>query len=259
MYSVGQLSKETGITIRTLHYYDELGLLKPSFTTEAGYRYYAEADVMRLHEIVALKKMGFTLSKIKNMVADNSESERKERWKSSVTMELRAIRSELQRLGDLEKILIVSLQSMDIKGELTAEDLFLFIRSIQNDSRKEQESFRLKYFTEDELLIIDNLPQLGENNLRTDTWVRLLGDIRANRHEPPHSQVSQQLAKRVIDVSREFFQGNDELIEKYWNLVRPDDSHTEKIYGVDTDTMDYINRIVIWYEEHKEDRGETTE
>jgi DNA-binding transcriptional MerR regulator len=61
MYRIGQLSKETNITIRTLRYYDELGLLKPSEITAAGYRYYSKADVMKLQHITALKQLGFTL------------------------------------------------------------------------------------------------------------------------------------------------------------------------------------------------------
>ncbi|QJW83354.1 MerR family transcriptional regulator [Ramlibacter terrae] len=52
---VGELARSTGLTVRTLHHYDEIGLLKPSGRSESGYRLYAEADVARLHAIRALR------------------------------------------------------------------------------------------------------------------------------------------------------------------------------------------------------------
>jgi hypothetical protein len=49
---VGDLAKQTGVSVRTLHYYDEIGLLSPSHRTEAGYRLYDEQDIIRLQQIV---------------------------------------------------------------------------------------------------------------------------------------------------------------------------------------------------------------
>ncbi|GGD94100.1 MerR family transcriptional regulator [Paenibacillus nasutitermitis] len=247
MYSIGRLSKETGITVRTLHYYDELGLLEPSYLSEAGYRYYEERDVMRLHEIVALKKLGFTLAKIKGMVTGGPDTERKDRWKSSLTMELAAVRSELQRLSDLEKLIHITLQSIEIKPDIMADDLFLFIRSIQSDNIEPREKFRSLYFTEEERPIIEELPELGNDDPRTLTWVSLLGEIRSNLHEPPDSPVSRKLAQRIIGLTDEFFGGNEELVEKYWGLVRPDEGMPEKVFGMDKETMDYMDRIIDWY------------
>jgi DNA-binding transcriptional MerR regulator len=56
MYTVGQISKAAQISVRTLHYYDELGLLKATKVSDAGYRMYSKDDLMKLHQIVALKK-----------------------------------------------------------------------------------------------------------------------------------------------------------------------------------------------------------
>lgn len=51
---VGDLAKQTGVSVRTLHYYNEIGLLSPSGRTESGYRLYATPDIMRLQQIVSL-------------------------------------------------------------------------------------------------------------------------------------------------------------------------------------------------------------
>jgi DNA-binding transcriptional MerR regulator len=51
LLKVGDLARRTGLTVRTLHHYDEVGLLKPSGRSDAGYRLYSQADVQRLHGI----------------------------------------------------------------------------------------------------------------------------------------------------------------------------------------------------------------
>jgi DNA-binding transcriptional MerR regulator len=63
-YTVGELAKLSGLTVRALHHYEQLGLLAPSGRTGAGYRQYAEADVAVLHRILAWQQMGLPLKEI---------------------------------------------------------------------------------------------------------------------------------------------------------------------------------------------------
>ena len=63
---VGELAKRTGLTVRTLHHYDEIGLLKPSLHTEAGYRLYTAADVARLQQVLSLRQLGFALEEVRD-------------------------------------------------------------------------------------------------------------------------------------------------------------------------------------------------
>lgn len=65
MYTVGQLSKLTGVSVRTLHYYEKQGLLQPDRNTGNQYRSYSEDDILRLQKIAVLKQMHFKLSEIK--------------------------------------------------------------------------------------------------------------------------------------------------------------------------------------------------
>lgn len=62
MYSIGQVSKMTKLSIRTLRYYDEIGLLHPSAHTEGNHRLYTEKDVVILRKIQFLKKLGTVLA-----------------------------------------------------------------------------------------------------------------------------------------------------------------------------------------------------
>src|SRR5713101_1813988 len=63
---VGELARRTGLTIRTLHHYDEIGLLRPSLHTEVGHRLYTAGDVARLQQVVSLRQLGFSLEEVRD-------------------------------------------------------------------------------------------------------------------------------------------------------------------------------------------------
>ncbi len=67
-YTVKQLSDLAGVSIRTLHYYDELGLLKPETVGANGYRYYGETSLYKLQQILFYRELGFELARIKDIV-----------------------------------------------------------------------------------------------------------------------------------------------------------------------------------------------
>src|SRR5215211_2689605 len=67
---IGELAKATGLTVRTLHYYDEIGLLVASVRTDAGHRMYADADVERLYRICLLRRLGLPLGEIARALDD---------------------------------------------------------------------------------------------------------------------------------------------------------------------------------------------
>jgi DNA-binding transcriptional MerR regulator len=64
-WKIGDLAKRTRLSVRTLHYYEEVGLLRPSARTEAGHRLYTEDDVVRLQRILSLRQLGFALEDIR--------------------------------------------------------------------------------------------------------------------------------------------------------------------------------------------------
>lgn len=63
-YSVSQLSDLSGVSVRTLHHYDEIGLLKPSGRSEAGYRHYGQAELLRLQQVLFYRELNFSLREI---------------------------------------------------------------------------------------------------------------------------------------------------------------------------------------------------
>jgi DNA-binding transcriptional MerR regulator len=72
--TVGSVARLAGVTVRTLHHYDEVGLLAPSGRSEAGYRRYADADLDRLQSILFYRELGFGLDEIKTVMTDGGDA-----------------------------------------------------------------------------------------------------------------------------------------------------------------------------------------
>jgi DNA-binding transcriptional MerR regulator len=68
--TVGAVARMSGVTVRTLHHYDEIGLLRPSGRSDNGYRRYADADLERLQRILFYRELGFGLDDIRNLITD---------------------------------------------------------------------------------------------------------------------------------------------------------------------------------------------
>jgi MerR family transcriptional regulator, thiopeptide resistance regulator len=74
-YTVGELADVAGVSVRTLHHYDEVGLLSPSDRSRAGYRRYAEKDLARLQRILGYRALGFDLTSIRTILDDRKLTE----------------------------------------------------------------------------------------------------------------------------------------------------------------------------------------
>lgn len=68
-WTIGEAAARAGVSVRTLHHYDAIGLLAPSEVTQAGYRLYDEAAMAKLEQILFFKELGFPLEQIRDIMA----------------------------------------------------------------------------------------------------------------------------------------------------------------------------------------------
>ena len=109
MHTVHQVSQITGVSVRTLHHYDELGLLRPAQVTEAGYRLYDEAALQRLHSILMYRELGFSLKEIKAILDDPGYDP-----KEALTRQIALLESQRRRLDGI----IAFARDMQKQGEI---------------------------------------------------------------------------------------------------------------------------------------------
>jgi DNA-binding transcriptional MerR regulator len=115
--TVGELTKLTGVTVRTLHHYDELGLVSPSQRTRAGYRLYSDSDVLRLHQVLLFRELGLPLEEIACALDDVESQEELLREHRGVLLVRRARLDEMltaldARLSAFEKGSTMSTEEM---------------------------------------------------------------------------------------------------------------------------------------------------
>ena len=75
-FKIGELARATGLTVRTLHHCDGIGLLRASDRTDAGYRLYTPCDVGRLYQVAELRKLGFSLAAVGGLLQEGADPRR---------------------------------------------------------------------------------------------------------------------------------------------------------------------------------------
>lgn len=111
-YKTGQFAKLANVSERTIRYYDKIGLLKPSFVMENGYRQYSDLDLLKLQKILSLKHLGFSIEEIFPMVMDNTN------FKESFELQIDLIEDKISHLQSLKDALKRASQTPDLSWNM---------------------------------------------------------------------------------------------------------------------------------------------
>jgi DNA-binding transcriptional MerR regulator/mannose-6-phosphate isomerase-like protein (cupin superfamily) len=118
-YTVKQVAAISGVSVRTLHFYDETGLLKPAHQGTNGYRYYQEPQLLRLQQILFYRELGFELKQIKN-VLDRPEFENV----SALQAHREVLEENLSRTRALLETIDSTLKHLKGDVEMRSEEMF---------------------------------------------------------------------------------------------------------------------------------------
>ena len=133
MYTVKQLSKLAGISIRSLHYYDEIGLLKPSSLGANGYRHYEEEALLNLQQILFYRELDLSLDEIRAII-DRSDFDVLTALKSHKE----ALQGRVERLKRLIRTVDKTIDHLKGNENMNAKGLF------EGFSEEEQEKYALE-------------------------------------------------------------------------------------------------------------------
>jgi DNA-binding transcriptional MerR regulator len=217
-YQPHEFAKRAGVTIRALHHYDRLGLLKPSGRTAAGYRLYTDRDLVRLEQIVALKFIGFPLSQIRELL------NRKDLDVLSALREQRQIIAHKREHLDRAIRAIERAEQVLASGEPSDWEPFRkIIEVIQMQTRKD---WIKKYYTEEQL---ENLRRRWSPEVQAESergWNELARDVEAAiaRGETPESETGHKLADRRQKLF-DLFTGGDPGIEASLQKLYADEAN----------------------------------
>jgi MerR family copper efflux transcriptional regulator len=133
LLQVGDLARETGKTVRALHLYEELGLLKPAARSKGRFRLYSREALVRIRWIGKLQEMGFSLPDIQQIVRDweegGSAANAMRKMRDVYTKKLEETRAHLERLQSLEREIVSSIQYLDTCDVCDPERLLGFCKA----------------------------------------------------------------------------------------------------------------------------------
>jgi DNA-binding transcriptional MerR regulator len=207
---VGELASRTGLTVRTLHHYDEIGLLKPSQHTGAGYRLYTGRDIIRLQQVVSLRQLGLSLEEVRACLDRPDFSPL-----AVIDHHLAHLREQIESQRKLCGRLEAVAARLRAAGEVSADEL---LKTIEEMTSME------KYFTAEQLeRIRTRRDEIGGEQLRQkqQQWAELIALVRAEmeRGTDPGDAKVQDLARRWRDLV-DFTTGGDpemaQSIKRHW-------------------------------------------
>jgi len=210
-YRVGEVARQTGITVRTLHHWDQIGLLSPEQRTDAGHRIYRRRDLERLQKIISLRTMGLGLEKITGVLERDSPglAQVLAAHRDQVHSQVKA----LERLADrLDRVLA----HLSRNGEVTDEQLM----RIMEGTRMIEKHFSTEQLNQ----LAQRRRELGENAIRSAEreWPELISKL---QHEmeigtDPAAPLVQAIAKRWGELVQGFSGGDKGIEESLGNMYR---------------------------------------
>jgi DNA-binding transcriptional MerR regulator len=204
LYRTGEFALKSGVTVRTLRYYDSEGLLKPFCYSQSGHRFYNEMDFYRLEQIQTLKFIGLSLRDIKEIIKNGRGDIQR-----SLKAQKEAIREKINHLEIVVKAIDRADESINIENRLDWQRFAGIIRAIHMEKKydwfekfhtKEQlDSLAQRKFTEEDQIAVSK------------AWADLYEDVRKNMDKDHKSPEVQELAGRWLNLVNQFTGGDPGL------------------------------------------------
>lgn len=255
-FSIGELSKRMGTTVRTLQYYDKENLLKPSALSEGGRRLYSKKDLLLLHQIQSLKYLGFSLEEIKKkMIPLNTTKE--------VLAVLRNQRDMIhQQINDLSKARAAIDILMEESEKMDCVDFQKYADIIQLIRMNNEGYWVVKLFDDDLMTHIKRKymehPQEGVRLY--EEWKHIC-EVTSEYEELgilPESEEGQAMAKRWWDMVLEFTGGDMSLLPKLFEFSNNKSQWDETMKQMQEKAEKFIEKALeIYFKNNSLDLDET--
>ena len=229
---IGELARRTGLTVRALRHYEDIGLLVPSHRSGGGYRLYDGKDVARLYRIQALRRLDLSLADIQRLL-DDAPGE----LSDVVAQQVTQLDREIRQATALRAHLLTMQRQLQASEEPGLDDWLLALESMVAGA---------KYFSDDELRTLD-----ARHGDATDAKTRGRAALAASLRElvaagaSPESPQAQALAQRWIDMLLEEAGGDEGLLIKLYTMHWNEPS-LRALTGVDRAGIQYISHAMAY-------------
>lgn len=232
-WKVGELARATGLTVRTLHHWDDLGLVTPSRDDFSGHRYYTGADVERVYQVLALRRLGVPLATIGEVLAHSAP------LGPVLSRHLDAVETQLTELTRLRASLRATLAAAE---ERTSADLLTLIRKvIVVDKTVEQ------YFTPDQLAELAQRQESEADQIAqvTAAWPDLIARVQTavENGVDPTTDEGRALGREWQDLLAQFHQGDEQLRASLFAMQAENAEQIQREHGGPSpEQLEFIGR-----------------
>lgn len=206
--TVGEVAKKMNITVRTLQYYDRVGLLSPSAQSQGGRRLYTDKDLVELHQILSLKALGFSLDDIKthliSLETPQEVADALAKQESEIGAKIEALTESVRELEMLRKE-VLQMQSVDFKK----------YADIVVNLQMKNENYRLIKYLDEKTLEHCRVRFDKDSGLKImNTYKSICAEIEQfiNEKVPSDSAKVKETAKKFWDMITEFTGGDMSLL-----------------------------------------------
>ncbi|MGE7693980.1 MerR family transcriptional regulator [Lysinibacillus sp. NPDC094177] len=241
MFHINEFKKLSGVSVRTLRYYDKIGLLKPVSKTEGGHRLYSNNELKKLQQIQFLKTIGFQLSEIKMML----ESEEWD-WSNSLMKQISYVISEKDRLSKIEISLRELINGIAIDGE---EFRIKKIMDLYNNKdSKEVLKYNRNELNFKNTEVLEKLPKMASSDPDSLEWIALVGQLKKYMHLSYSNTRIQNIIKRMDVKKSEDFNEEDAFLDKLWEIrMSPEKSKKYNLYPIDQEVLSFMEKAYLHY------------
>ncbi len=246
-YTVKKLAKISGVSVRTLHWYDEIGLLRPAYHGANGYRYYEEKQMLILQQILFFRELGFNLNGIQKLLSQNDFDNIK-----ALSGHKRILEEDIARKNNL--IFTIDKTILYLKGKQTMSDAELY-HGFDSEKQNEYEQYLVQYHG------TDAEERLLESKKRTAKWDKDEWEDVKNQGEALHKALAQliesglnpdsdevqaiihqhcQLQGRFYDMTLEVYIGLSELYTEHPDFKKFFDAYHPKM-------IEFIGKAIRFY------------
>ncbi len=247
-YLVKEFAQLAGVTVRTLHYYDETGLLKPSLHTDAKHRLYRRDDLLRLQQILTLKYLGFSLDEIQNILNSATYDLRE-----SLRLQKQAIDARITEMQQVSRALAKVLSE---NGDLNWSSVGEVIQGITAENKYH---WFAQFFSADQrAMLVERTARMSAEQLQEmlergqREWNEVISGFRSLREEPPDHPDVQKLAEKALSLVHEFTQGDEGLTNALGNSYRNLEQMPEDIRPYDADLQRFMYEAIHIYQANHE-------
>jgi DNA-binding transcriptional MerR regulator len=236
----GQVVALTSVSVRTLHYYDETNLLKPSHRTEGSHRLYSNDDLLRLQQIITFKFMGFSLTSIQKLLQEPN-------FKISESLKIQAeiMSNEALRIIKISKLLNYLVDQFSVTEATNWEVITKIIETLQL-SEADRNTWYKKFLTHEELHEFDQLCGHRTEEYWRDyheRWNIMFAEVKDNINSDPESYIGIQLAKKWLSLVEEIHPKQSDLSKKLWEGYKAGVIPQDQLVH-DQDIIAYITQAV---------------